>query len=190
MTKNSMKKIFLMLIDMTMLIVACNQNGKVQQNNSKNEDAEMSSAEVGTVQSFLMDDPDTIQSFLGKPIVMNDSIFEQIAVIADQDNMLSFSYHDTHTNHGILKIGDVGWGVNIGPYITLFSSVQPDDPKMKQVIKYLNGIYGKPYEDEEDGYDIKWSSSDDSLDLFRPGSTLVHLRRVHSEEGGTFLFFQ
>ena len=55
------------------------------------------------------------------------------------------------------------------PSIALLTSVQPDDPKMKQVVKYLNGIYGKPYEDEEDGYDIKWSSSDDSLDLFRPG---------------------
>ena len=43
---------------------------------------------------------------------------------------------------------------------------------------------------EEDGYDIKWSSSDNPSDIFRPGSTLVHLRRVHSEEGGTILFFQ
>jgi hypothetical protein len=58
---------------------------------------------------------------------------------------------------------------------------------MKQVVKYLIGIYGKPY--EEDGYDIKWSSSDDPVDIFRPGSTLVRLRRVHSDEGGTFLFF-
>jgi hypothetical protein len=76
--------------------------------------------------------------------------------------------------------------------IVLMTSVQPDDPKMKQVVKYLNRIYGKPYqddEDEEDGYDIKWSSSDDPVDIFRPGSTLVCLRRVHSDEGGTFLFF-
>jgi len=74
--------------------------------------------------------------------------------------------------------------------IVLMTSVQPDDPKMKQVVKYLTGIYGKPYEDEEDGYDIKWSSSDDSLDEFCPDCTLVHLRRVRSEEGGTCLIFQ
>ena len=127
---------------------------------------------------------DTIQSFLGKPVVLNDSVCEQISVIAAHDKMLS--YKDS-----ILQIGDVRWRVNLRlPSIALLTSVQPDDPKMKQVVKYLNGIYGKPYEDEEDGYDIKWSSSDDSLDLFRPGSTLVHLRRVHSEEGGTFLFFK
>ena len=74
--------------------------------------------------------------------------------------------------------------------IVLMTSVQPDDPKMKQVVKYLTTIYGKPYEDEEDGYDIKWSSSDDPLDEFRPDCTLVHLRRIRSEEGGTCLIFQ
>jgi hypothetical protein len=67
--------------------------------------------------------------------------------------------------------------------IALMTFVQPDDPKMKRVVKYLNSIYGKPYDDEEDGYSIKWSSSS-------PGRTLVHLRRVHTEEGGTFLIFQ
>ena len=67
------------------------------------------------------------------------------------------------------------------------TSVQPNNPKMKHVVKYLTGIYGKPYEDEEDGYDIKWSSSDDLLDIFRPGCTLVHLRRIRSEEGGTII---
>lgn len=126
----------------------------------------------------------TIYSFLGKPIKINDSLFEQIASIANLDEMLS--YKDS-----ILQIGDVRWRVNLMPNaITLMTSVQPDDPKMKQVVKYLNSIYGKPYDEYEDGYNIKWSSSDDSLDVFRPGCTLVHLRRVHTEEGGTFLIFQ
>ena len=127
---------------------------------------------------------DTIYSFLGKPIVINDSICEQISAISDQDQMLSYS-------DSIIQIGDVKWRVNLElPMIVLFTSVQPEDPKMKQVVKYLNSIYGKPYDDEEDGYSIKWSSSDDSLDVFRPGRTLVHLRRTHTEEGGTFLFFK
>lgn len=128
--------------------------------------------------------PNTIQSFLGKPIIINDSICEQISAIASQDEMLSY-------NDSILQIGNVRWRVNLDlPNIVLFTSVQPDDPKMKQVVKYLNRIYGKPYQDDEDGYSIKWSSSDDSLDIFRSGSTLLHLRRVHSEEGGTFLLFK
>ena len=125
----------------------------------------------------------TIRSFLGKSIVMNDLICEQISTIADQDTLLS--YMDS-----IIQIGDVKWRINIMPNgVALMTSVQPNDPKMKQVVTYLNRIYGKPYDDEEDGFSIKWSSSDDSLDIFRPGSTLIHLRRVHTEEGGTFLLF-
>lgn len=127
---------------------------------------------------------DTISSFLGKPIVINDKIYEQISAIAAQDKMLSYS-------DSIIQIGNVRWCINLmSNNIVLMTSVQPDEPKMKQVVKYLTGIYGKPYEEEEDGYDIKWSSSDNPSDIFRPGSTLVHLRRVRSEEGGTFLFFK
>ena len=127
---------------------------------------------------------DTISSFWGKPIVINDKICEQISAIAAQDKKLSYS-------DSIIQIVNVRWRVNIkSNNIVLMTSVQPDDPKMKQVVKYLTGIYGKPYEDEEDGYDIKWSSSDDPLNIFRPGCTLVHLRRILSEEGGTCLIFQ
>ena len=127
---------------------------------------------------------DTISSFLGKPIVINDKIYEQISATAAQDKMLSYS-------DSIIQIGNVRWCVSLmSNNIVLMTSVQPDDSKMKQVVKYLTGIYGKPYEDEEDGYDIKWSSSDNPSDIFRPGSTLVHLRRVRSEEGGTSLFFK
>ena len=126
---------------------------------------------------------DTISSFLGKPIVINDKIYEHISAIAAHDKMLSYS-------DSIIQIGDVRWRVNLMPdNIVFITSVQPDDPKMKQVVKYLTGIYGKPYEDE-DGYDIKWSSSDNPSDIFRPGSTLVHLRCVRSEEGGTSLIFK
>lgn len=127
---------------------------------------------------------DTLSSFLGKLIVINDKIYEQISAIAAQDKMLSYS-------DSVIQIENVRWRVNLmSDNIVLMTSIQPDNPKMKQVVKYLNSIYGKPYEDEEDGYDIKWSSSDNPSDIFRPGSTLVHLRRVRSEGGGTFLFFK
>ena len=126
---------------------------------------------------------DTIHSFLGKPVVVNDSICEQIAAIADQDDMLSYS-------DSILQIGDVLWRVNLDmPNIMLCTSALLDDPRMKRVVRYLNSIYGKPCDDEEDGDNILWSSSNDSLDILKPGSTLVRLRRVHTDEGGTFLFF-
>lgn len=131
---------------------------------------------------------DTIHSFLGKPIILNDSVCEQIATIAEQDKMLSYG-------DSILQIGDVRWRVNIdktrfmgapSQSVTLMTSVQPDDPKMKQVVQYLNRIYGKPYDEEEDGMRIKWSTSDNK---YEAGCTLIQLRRVHSDEGGTFLLF-
>ena len=123
----------------------------------------------------------TIYSFLGKPVIINDSLCEQIASVANQDEMLSY-------NNSIVQIGDVRWRINLMPNsIALMTSVQPDDPKMKQVVEYLNSIYGKPY-DGEDEFSIKWSSSTDSFNKI--GGTIVHLRRVSSEEGGTFLIFQ
>lgn len=123
----------------------------------------------------------TIDSFLGKPIAINNSVYEQISTIAEQDKMLSYS-------DSIIQIGDVRWRVNLMPdAIALMTSVQPDDPKMKYVVRYLNSIYGKPYQDDDDGFSIKWSSSGDSLNIF--SGSLVHLRRVHTKEGGTFLFF-
>ena len=116
--------------------------------------------------------------------MISDNIYEQMSVVATQDKKLSYS-------DSTIQIVNVRWRVNLmSGGIVLMTSVQPDDPKMKQVVKYLTGIYGKPYEDEEDGYDIKWSSSDNPSDIFRPGCTLVHLRRVRSEEGGTSLIFR
>ena len=126
---------------------------------------------------------DTISSFFGHKLVVNDSVFQQIEKIASKDPFLS-------VKGKVLKTGKVGWGINVHTgSIVLLSSVQPDDPQMLEVVKYLNKIYGKPYEDEEDGFNIKWSSSKDSLDIFAPGCSLVHLRGVHSEEGGNFLSF-
>ena len=109
--------------------------------------------------------------------------YAEVSVIARLDDKLSYS-------DSIIQICDVKWRINLSlPSIVLFTSVNPDEPQMKQVVNYLNGIYGKPYDDEEDGFDIKWSSSPDPDDIFNGVSTLVHLRRVHSEEGGTFLMF-
>ena len=125
---------------------------------------------------------DTIQSFLGRPVVINDSVCEQIGAIAAQDEILS-------CEDSIVTIAGVKWRINLMQKgVALMTSVQPDDPKMKEVVKYLNGIYGDPY-DGEDEFSIKWSSSPDPHNILNGNCTLVHLRRVHSEEGGTFLLF-
>ena len=133
---------------------------------------------------------DTIQ-FLGRPIVDNDSIYEQIAAIAENDSMLSYSDH-------VLKIGEVGWGINVGGprlHISLLTSVHPEAPEMQQVVQYLIGIYGEPWdnvlgkiytiEDDYEYWDLVWPAYIDSTAVCK-GS--AHLRGLKSDEGGTVLF--
>ena len=129
---------------------------------------------------------DTLYSFFGEPIVLNDSILEQIAAIATKNDMISLQ-------DSIIQIAEVKWRINMtGKGFVLFTSVQTDSPKMKSVVELLKEYYGEPYEGEieDDGWmDLKWSSSNDSLDIFKPGCTLVRLRPVKSESGGMFLMF-
>lgn len=125
--------------------------------------------------------PDTLHSFFGRQLVLNDSIMEQISVIAQQNEMLSYS-------DSVLQIGDIRWRVNVGESIlVLFTSIEPNAPQMLPVIRYITSVYGKPY-DENEGYDYRWSSSVEPENALTEG-TLVRLRRVRSEEGGTFLIF-
>ena len=130
-------------------------------------------------------DYDTISSFVGYSLILNNDVYEQITAIARKNEMLSYS-------DSVLYIGKVGWRINYREsknFILLITSVEPDTPQMEPVISYLKRLCGTPYE-EDDVYDIKWSSSNDPIDIFKPGSTLVHLRRIRSEEGGTCLIFQ
>lgn len=128
---------------------------------------------------------DTLSSFLGKSIVLNNSVYDQIAAIAREDKMLSYG-------DSVLRIGKVRWRINYHEgknSIMLMSSVEPDAPKMGPIIGYLKKIYGMPYAEDE-VFDIKWSSSNDSSDVYKPGCTMVHLRRVRSDEGGTMIIFE
>ena len=125
---------------------------------------------------------DTIYSFFGKAIVINDSIREQISIVAEQDTMLS--YHNC-----ILQTGNVKWQMYIDDMaIELETTIQPNDPRMEEVVTHLNHIYGKPFEVEDEEFFLRWSSSDDTL--YNKKSTRVSLYPIHSKEGGTCLSFK
>ena len=124
---------------------------------------------------------DTI-SFFGKPLVMDDSthIMRQISVIVESDTMLSI-------DGWVLTVGKVGFGIAINihsGYLRLLSSTQVDDPKIKEVLEYLNSIYGTPYENDPDDY--WWRDRADDIIL----GWIVRMRPFRSEEGGTVLFFR
>ena len=126
---------------------------------------------------------DTI-SFFGEPIVMDDwtSIHHQIRVIASENDMLNYA---TEIDLCVLSIGEVEFGVNIdGDGIHLIASIQPDDPKMRHVIDYLNSIYGEPEEDDPDCYCWRAGANGGCTD-----GMVIRLGPLHSEEGGTVLLF-
>lgn len=124
---------------------------------------------------------DTI-SFFGEPIVMDDSthIMQQITEIVESDTMLSIE-------GWVLTVGKIGFGVAINihsGYLILLSSTQVDDPKIKEVLEYLNSIYGTPYENDPDDYWWRDRADDNIL------GWIVRMRPFRSEEGGTVLFFR
>ena len=117
--------------------------------------------------------PITISSFFGQQLILNKPIGEQLSAIAKRDEMLVYCENDS-----ILQIGNVRWRLNLYNHdIVLLTSVNPDAPQMLPVIQYINSIYGKPYDEYEDDY--RWSSV----------NTLIRLRRVRSDMGGSVLFF-
>jgi len=118
--------------------------------------------------------------FFGKPVILDDSthIMQQITEIVESDTMLSIDGRE-------LTVGKVEFGINFhSGFLSLLSSTQPDDPKMKEVIEYLNSIYGTPEEDEPDNYWWYVGADEDYS-----GKLVARLRPLHSEEGGTVLFF-
>lgn len=123
---------------------------------------------------------DTI-SFFGEPVILDDSthIMQQITEIVERDTMLSITGR-------VLTVGQVGFGINIhSGYLSLLSSTQVDDPKIKEVLEYLNSIYGAPEENEPDDYWWYVGADEDY-----PGRLVARMRPLHSEEGGTVLFFE
>ena len=150
------------------------------QNNVKT--AEAVSSAVSTIDTLQHTEVDTIYSFFGHKLSLKDSVFQQIKEIASKDDFLS-------VEEKWLKTGKVKWDINITHEgIILFSSVDPDDKRMTEVVSYLNVIYGKPYE-YETCFNIKWSSSKDSTDIFAGNCTLVYLHGTHTDKSGTFLTF-
>lgn len=86
--------------------------------------------------------------FFGKPLFLGDSLYvmQQIKDIVANDDKLSIEGRD-------LVIEKVCFGINIHDNgIMLISTIQVDDPKVKSIVNYFDGIYGKAREEEPDNY--------------------------------------
>ena len=127
---------------------------------------------------------DTIYSFFGKPIIINDSIKEQISMIADQDTLLSY-------NNSILTIGNVKCHIYIDDLdMELQTDIQTNDPRMEIVVRHLYRIYGKPFLIREKRGLLMWSSSVDTLNIYKRKCTVVSISQADPKKGGTCISFK
>lgn len=119
-------------------------------------------------------------SFFGKPLHLVDAhyVMRQIKEIAEGDDRLSL-------DGCVLTIENVSFGINIhGCSLSLLSSVQVYDPKMGKVIEYFNSLYGAAEADDSENY--YWYVGADGE---YKGRLVARMRPLHSDEGGTVIFF-
>ena len=85
----------------------------------------------------------------------------------------------------LLIFGDVVFGVNVcEDNIVFISSTQVDDPRIKRIVNYLNGKFGKANEEEPDNY--WWYVDSQNNENY---GSIIRLRPLSSEEGGTIIMF-
>ncbi len=180
--ENNMKQIALITLS-TILLLSCGNNN--QNNKSDLLDREEAMIEqnqrMGNYQGKhrIVFRNNSI-SFFGKTIAIDDSthIMQQIKDVVAGDGNLSIEGN-------VLTIGDVGFGISLSADgVVLISSTQVYDPKIKPVVKYLNGIYDTAKEDEPDNF---WWCAEGPNDFVCEKT--IRLRPLHSEEGGTVILF-
>lgn len=167
-------KLILYFLLFVFTLVSCGHRGIKAESNA-------SSSDESTVIKRHKDAK--IISFFGHELYMEDAVIPQLIGIASKCEEIS-------VEGNVMAIGEVKWGINVqSDGICLLTSIQPESPKMESVKRVLTRYYGEPYEECENDY--KWSSDSysDSEYGFLPCGTLVHLRRINTEEGGTALLF-
>ena len=173
-----MKKIIFFVFGF-LVFVGCDSNNKTIENIAEDTGVSKEKADLNLGNEKIFIQKQNVP-FFGGILVMYDSIYimQQISEIAAKHNMLS-------VKDNVLTVGDVGFGINLRKNgVTLISSTQVDDPKVKRVVEYINDFYGEGMEDEPDNY---WWYADGSNDFVHYKT--IRLRPLHSDEGGTVIMF-
>ena len=124
---------------------------------------------------------DTIYSFLGKPIVISDSVFTRISEVAVEDTMLTYNRDST------LQIGNIKWKIQFTEYhMVLYTSTKVDNSHITEIVKYLSSIYGEPWTIEKDPNSYYWPKT---LTDSRPYNTKVHLQWRNRNDYGAHISF-
>lgn len=162
-------------------IIALSACGTSSQKQQVNSVAEQSASGDSIESSELMAHVHGVEvSFFGEPLLLGDSLYvmQQIKGIAESDDRLSVEGR-------VLTVGNVGFGINIHDgFLSLISSVQVDDPEMGKVMEYLDSLYGTAEVNEN--YYWWYVGADGEY----RGRLVARMRPLHSEEGGTVIFFE
>lgn len=173
-----MKNLFATLTTIWLLASVCGcsakQETKTESTSSNSVKVEKSTFSEGEIFS---------QYFLGHYIICDhDSVYSELERVYADDPEVNF---DKET--GNIEICGVLFHVNKRRKISrlsLMTSVQPDSRRMKRVRKYISKFHGKE-EYEEPGH-YSWLPYLDST-LIGKNYPVIHLRGVHSEDGGTVI---
>ena len=132
---------------------------------------------------FVDNNIDTLY-FLGHYIRCGeDSIYAEIERSFINDPNVSF---DRQT--GNIAICGTDFHVNPGrKSLVLMSPVQPETRGIRKVRNYISKFHGKENYEEPEHY--SWLPFTDST-LIGKNYPVIHLRRIHSEEGGTTIIIQ
>lgn len=169
-----MRLLFLLFFILTLL--SC----KRECNSVKEKNDNDSTVELGNESKTIHHCQDLY--FLGHTLDFNKDISQEFARICFEDNCLSFDsvtqnitiYGTTfHLNHR-----------NDGRGFLLMSSVQPDTRQIRIVREVISKFHGKENFEEDCHY--SWLPFTDSTKIGQ-NYPVIHLRRVHSEEGGTVI---
>lgn len=121
--------------------------------------------------------------FLGHDIICSENnISKEFARISIEDNNLSFdSVNQNVTIYGTTF--HLNYSSKVSGFM-LMSSVQPDSRQIRIVRNAINKFHGKENFEEENHY--SWLPFTDSTKIGQ-NYPVIHLRRVHSDEGGTVI---
>lgn len=146
-----------------------------------NQSGEPASSDSTMVETF--EDNHKVMLLFGHTISLDSaSIDDELAALANDIDEIEYD-----VEKGNITLCDVTFHVNADQRSLAFmTSVQPDSPKMEEVRNLISMYYGKVSNEDDLVYTWPYVMDEAGRSNHNP---YIKMRRVHSDEGGTFIFF-
>lgn len=165
-----MKHLYIGIIGMAVL---CSCHGK--------HSSEMTSPDSTTVESIENSQKQML--LFGHTISLDSACLnDELTALANDVDEIEYD-----VEKGNITLCDVTFHVNADQRsLALMTSVQPDSPKMEEVRNLISMYYGKVSNENDLVYTWPYVMDEAGRSNHNP---YIKMRRVHSDEGGTFIFF-